>query len=418
MRAAQFDDVFVGGEPDVVANAHGGHEHAEFECRLLAQQSDALEQVAALRLIHERDERVADLELDGIDLQQVLHRARGRRNRRCLLHFGGGLRVAIGVRPIREPRERCECAGEREERNRRQAGHEAERGEHAGGDVHRPRLRAELRREHGTDARTACGVRDHEAGGRGDDQRGDLRDESLADGEYRVRGRRLRKWQAALHDTDEHAADDIDAGDEHAGDRIALHEFRGAVHRAVEVGLLRDDRAALAGGGLVDEAGVQVGVDRHLLAGHRVEREARGDLGHAAGALRDDDEVDADEDQEQDETYGVVAADDELSKCFDHLARASLREDEARGTDVQREPEQREQEEEGGERAELEWVARVERDEQHDERDADRERQEHVQHDRRQRHQHAGTRQRHGFDRRSGHWLVQPLPGPGCRCRR
>ena len=79
-----------------------------------------------------------------------------------------------------------------------------------------------------------------------------------------------------------------------AGDRVALHELRRAVHRAVEVGLARDLVAALAGLLLVDQAGVEIGVDRHLLAGHRVQREARRDFGDAAGALRDDDEVDAD----------------------------------------------------------------------------------------------------------------------------
>src|SRR3712207_8145111 len=39
-------------------------------------------------------------------------------------------------------------------------------------------------------------------------------------------------------------------------------------------------------------------VDRHLLAGHGVEREARGDFGHAAGAVGDHHELDHHEDQE------------------------------------------------------------------------------------------------------------------------
>ena len=49
---------------------------------------------------------------------------------------------------------------------------------------------------------------------------------------------------------------------------------------------------------LRDDAGGQVGVDRHLLARHRVEREARGHFGDAARALGDDHEVDDDEQQE------------------------------------------------------------------------------------------------------------------------
>ena len=76
-----------------------------------------------------------------------------------------------------------------------------------------------------------------------------------------------------------------------AGDRVAAHEFRGAVHGAVEVALVLELAAALARDLLVDEAGREIGVDRHLLAGHAVEAEARGDLGDAAGALGDDDEI-------------------------------------------------------------------------------------------------------------------------------
>ena len=46
---------------------------------------------------------------------------------------------------------------------------------------------------------------------------------------------------------------------------------------------------------LVDEAGVQVGVDGHLLAGHRVQREARGHLSGAHRAVADDQELDGDQ---------------------------------------------------------------------------------------------------------------------------
>ena len=91
--------------------------------------------------------------------------------------------------------------------------------------------------------------------------------------------------QARLHHTDEEAADQVDHGDDQAGDRVALHELRGTVHRAVEVGLVADLAAAVAGFVLADRAGVEVGVDRHLLAGHGVEGEAAGHLGDAPGAV-------------------------------------------------------------------------------------------------------------------------------------
>ena len=72
---------------------------------------------------------------------------------------------------------------------------------------------------------------------------------------------------------------------------------------------------------LGDLAGVEVGVDRHLLARHGVEGEARPDLGHAAGTGGDDHELDDDEDQEDDEADDDVAADDEAAEGRDDLAR-------------------------------------------------------------------------------------------------
>ena len=264
--------------------------------------------------------------------------------------------------------ERGEPAAEHEERNLRKAGHESERREHAAGHRHRARLRAELRREHLAHPRAARRVRHHDAGGGADDQRRDLRDETVADREDRVLRQRLADRQSALERADEDAADDVDRRDEQAGDRVALHELRRAVHRAVEVGLARDLVAALARLLLVDEAGAQIGVDRHLLAGHRVQREARRDFGDAAGALRDDDEVDADQDQEEHEPDDVVAADHELAERLNDRAGMPLGENQPRAADVEREPEQREEQQQRREAAELERIGRVQRDEQHDER--------------------------------------------------
>ena len=96
------------------------------------------------------------------------------------------------------------------------------------------------------------------------------------------------------------------AGDQQAGDRVAADELGGAVHGAEEAALLLQLAAAASGGGLVDQAGREVGVDRHLLAGHGVQGEAGGDFGDAAGALGDDDEVHDHQDREHDD------ADDEV----------------------------------------------------------------------------------------------------------
>ena len=166
---------------------------------------------------------------------------------------------------------------------------------------------------------------DEDAGGDGDQQRGDLRAQAVADRQQREVLGGLAERHAHLHDADDDAADEVDAGDEDAGHRVALDELRGAVHRAVEVGLLGDLRAAPARLLVGDLAGVEVGVDRHLLARHGVEREARAHLGDAAGAVRDHHELDHDQDQEDHEADDDVAADDELAERGDHVAGVALR---------------------------------------------------------------------------------------------
>ena len=100
-----------------------------------------------------------------------------------------------------------------------------------------------------------------------------------------------------LQNADRDAAEEVDEHDHDRRDRVALDELRRAVHRAVEVGFLGDLRRRRLRFVVGDQAGVEVGVDRHLLAGHRVEREAGADLGHATGTVRDHDELDHDEDR-------------------------------------------------------------------------------------------------------------------------
>jgi hypothetical protein len=56
----------------------------------------------------------------------------------------------------------------------------------------------------------------------------------LADRKERVGMAGLGEAQALLHHADHHAADHVDEQHQEAGDRVAAHEFRGAVHGAEE----------------------------------------------------------------------------------------------------------------------------------------------------------------------------------------
>ena len=56
----------------------------------------------------------------------------------------------------------------------------------------------------------------------------------------RVALQRLAERHALLPDADGEAAEDVDDGDDDAGDRVAVHELGRTVHRPVEVGFPLD----------------------------------------------------------------------------------------------------------------------------------------------------------------------------------
>ena len=211
---------------------------------------------------------------------------------------GLGLRNASG-RPLRSrTADRTAAPRRYQERDLRQPRHQREREDHAAGDERRLALRQDLLGDLRAEVALGGVAGDDDARRHRDQERRDLGGEAVADGQDRVRAGSLSvKRQVALQHADDDAADEVDAGDQHGGRRVAPDELRGTVHRAVEVGLAGDVSAPLARLLVGDHAGVEVGVDRHLLARHRVEREARGDFGDASGAVGDDDELDHDQDR-------------------------------------------------------------------------------------------------------------------------
>ena len=156
--------------------------------------------------------------------------------------------------------------------------------------------------------------------------------------------------QAHLQNADRETANDVDERDDDARNGISADELRSSVHRAVEVGFLLDLHATGRRGDFVDDAGVQLGIDGHLFTGQSIEGEPRTDFGDTAGTLRDDDEVDDDQDQENDCADDVVALNDEVTERLDHLAGVAVHQHLPRRADIQRQTEKRERQEQGRKR--------------------------------------------------------------------
>ena len=141
-------------------------------------------------------------------------------------------------------------------------------------------------------------------------------------------------------------------------------------------------RRALAVG-LVDQAGGEIGVDRHLLAGHGIEREPRRDLGDAAGALGDDDEIDDHQDGEDDDADDEVALHDEAAEGLDHpaggvRALVPMRQNQPCRGQVQGQPEHRRDQQHRRKGAEIQRLLDEQRGHQDQDRERDREREQQV----------------------------------------
>ena len=165
-----------------------------------------------------------------------------------------------------------------------------------------------------------AGLGHHQAGRRRYDQGRDLRYQAIADRQAGIKVGRFGERKILLDDTDDHAGDDVDEGNQDAGDGGAADKLGGAVHGPEEGAFVFQVPAPGPGFILVDEAGRQVGVDGHLLAGHGVQGEPGRNLGDTAGTLGDDDEVDEHQDGENDDTDDKVVAHDEAAEGLDDLS--------------------------------------------------------------------------------------------------
>ena len=258
---------------------------------------------------------------------------------------------------------------------------------HAGRHAERLRIAGELLHQRLVGGAADARFRDQQARRGGDDQRRHLRHQAVADGQQRIGVRGIAEAKALLGDADDDAADDVDEDDQQARDRVAAHEFRGAVHGAEEAAFVFQRLAALFGGLLVDQAGRKIGVDRHLLARHGVEVEARGDFGDAAGALGDDDEIHDHQNREHDNSDDEIAAHHEIAERLDDVAggRGALmpaRQDQPGRGQVERQPQHGRDQEHGRERREFQRRLDEQRRHQDQDRQRDRDRQEQIEHHR------------------------------------
>ena len=185
----------------------------------------------------------------------------------------------------------------------------------------------------------------------------------------------------ALQDSNGEPADEVHHRDHDRRDRVASNELGGAVHGPVEVGLVGDLTTAASRVEFTDRARSSVGVDGHLLAGHPIEGEARGDLSDATGPRGDHDELDDDQDEEDDESNDDRTTDDEVTETRHHHAGVAVQEDLTGHGHVEREAEHGRDQHQRGEHREIEGSLPLHGGEQHEDRTRDVPRDEQVDHE-------------------------------------
>ena len=124
-----------------------------------------------------------------------------------------------------------------------------------------------------------------------DQQRGDLGDQAAPDGEQGISLGRLKRGHAVHGHPDDQAPDDVDDGDDDTCDHVPFDELHRAVHRSVELALFGQGQAEFARLVGVDDPAAHIGVDAHLLTGHRIQSKAGSDLSDPLSTFCHDDEL-------------------------------------------------------------------------------------------------------------------------------
>jgi hypothetical protein len=397
----------------VVADVHRRRQEADFLGELLADTLDALEQLAILALVDQRNQAIADFQAQRIDRHDILParlfrlgrgRGSGRRTtgasratRRRALGAGRTCTRFLGRRVLvaffHQIAGAEQAAAQQQEHQVRHARDQAHAADDAAGDVHHDRTAEQLTDDLGTDVLVAGYARDDHTGRDRDDQRRDLGHQAVTDGQQGVVLDSIAEAHVVLDHTDDQAADDVDDGNQDTGDGVTVDVLRSTVHRAIEFRFLAHFRAALLGFRLGDQAGVQVGIDCHLLARHRIQGKTRADLGDTTRTLGDDGKVNDGQDDEHDQADRVVAADQEVTEGFDDFTRSGaagvpLGQHHAGRGHVQRQAQHGGNQQHGREGHEIERLDRVQRGQQHDHGHRDVKAEEQVQCKRRQRQDH------------------------------
>ena len=111
--------------------------------------------------------------------------------------------------------------------------------------------------------------------GQGNQQRRNLRDQTITDGQYRIQRDGLASTHPVLHYPRGKPAEDIDQHNHQACDGVSFDKLHGAVHGTEHLAFPGQLVTLVSGLCTIDQPATQVTVDGHLLARQRIQAKAR-----------------------------------------------------------------------------------------------------------------------------------------------
>ncbi|MNC23811.1 hypothetical protein D3C75_718460 [compost metagenome] len=125
---------------------------------------------------------------------------------------------------------------------------------------------------------------------------------------------------------DNKTADQVDQQDDNAGNRVSLDEFTCSIHGPEEVSFTFNVTAAFSRLLFVDHPCVQIGIDTHLFAGHRIQCKACTYLSNTFRTFGNYYELDNDQNQKHNESDGNLPSGDPATEGCHDLTRMTIRE--------------------------------------------------------------------------------------------
>ena len=257
----------------------------------------------------------------------------------------------------------------------------------------------------------------------GNQQRRNLRDQTIANGQYRIQRYGLASTHAVLQHARGKSAQNIDRHNHQAGDGVAFDELHGAVHRPEQLAFPGQLVTLVAGLRPIDQAAAQVTVDGHLLARQRIQAKARRHFGDPLRALGNHQKIDDGDNQKNHQPHRQIAPHHKVAKGLDNIPRILLQQDQAGSGNRQRQTKHRGQQQQCRKRRKCQRAGQIER--QHDQQagDANIQRDQHIHQPGGQRHdkdkynaQHHRSPEHFARACHSAKALVEPLHQPHRIC--